>query len=322
MKNYARIRGIRVKDFQAIESGTIEPGSLTVICGQGDAGKSSFLRAIRALMLNDSSADDIRHGAKKCEVEMTFEDGVTVLWWRDKKAGGCYKMGDTEYLKTGGAVPEPIAEYLGVSRIVVDSTTELTPQFSDQHDLPHIIWETGSKRARILGKATRLDTVISAQMSCKKSLDQSNRTVEDVIGSLANTEAGLEDIPNYKEIEGEINLAESNLKTLQDNIKLARRAQELADKIEEVRSRAMAVAVAPLYTKLDTAAEGLDQSERLQSLARKIPQLRTSLDTGAVEVDNAREALSSFETQLATACKEAGVCEVCGGLLSHEECGG
>ncbi|KKL99341.1 hypothetical protein LCGC14_1815430, partial [marine sediment metagenome] len=135
MTEYSRLVSARVVDFQTIVDSTLELGNLTVLSGSGDVGKSAFLRAIRAVCLNDAVDEDIRHGTKKTEVTLTFEDGTEIVWTKALKKGGCYRMGDTEYNKCQGKVPEAVAEYLGIGTIEVDSTTTLTPQLSDQHDL-------------------------------------------------------------------------------------------------------------------------------------------------------------------------------------------
>ncbi|KKK88103.1 hypothetical protein LCGC14_2746550 [marine sediment metagenome] len=219
-------------------------------------------------------------------------------------------------------MPEAIAQYLGIGTIEVDATTELFPQLSDQFDHPFLLWETGSKRARILGRATRLDTVISAQMLCKKELDAAKRGLEKATTSLGEVEEQLEELPDYEALEREVDEGEGNLQTLSDSLARADKARDLADRLEEVQSRATAVDTGALLKILRDAATTLDSAERMRFLADRIPQLqRTIRDLDQRETDN-REALASFQTQLTEACKEAGVCEVCQGLISHEECTG
>lgn len=322
---YSPLKSIHIKNFQSIEDATIMLGRLTVLVGPGDVGKSAALRALRAATLNEGDDADIRHGASRCEVELSFEDGMSITWWKDRRKGGCYRMGysreeSTEYTKTGGVVPDAVAEWLGVGLIEIDATTELTPQLSDQHDPPFIIWETGSKRARILGKATRLDMVVSAQMQCTKELAQAHRGVEEATTSLATVEEQLAALPNYKAIIGELNEAEANLKTIDDNILLADRVRELAGQIAEVRSRATVIDTTSLRKRLDATVEPLERAFHIQSLAGRIPELLKTIADLDGRITNHQVACTSFQEQLATACKEAGACITCGGLLSHKEC--
>ncbi len=325
MASYSPLKTLCIKNFQSIADATIELGKLTVLCGAGDAGKSAILRALRAACLNEGHDDDIRHGTSRCEVELTFEDGMSIIWSKEKGKGGSYRMGysgmlATEYNKTGGQVPEAIAEYLGVGLIRIDSTTELTPQLSDQHDLPFILWESGSKRARILGKATRLDVVVSAQMACKKELDQANRGVTEATDSLAVVEQQLAALPDYTAIEKDCDAAEANLQTLTDNILLAVRARELASKISEVHSRATAIDVDSLRTVTYTAAEALERAARIQHLADRIPELQQEMKGLAGQKTDQIGRIGGLQAKLLEHCKKAGICVDCGGLLSHKEC--
>ena len=319
---FSPLKTLRAQSFQVYEDVTIEFGQFTVLIGQGDSGKSTILRAMRAVFLNDGVDEDIRHGEKKATVTLEFEDGVIIEWSKERKKGGCYRMGDQEFSKTGGQVPDPIAAYLGIGSIEVDATTELFSQLSDQHDTPFLLWETGSKRARILGRATRLDTVISAQMLCKKEMDTARRGLEKATTSLTEVEEQLEALPDYAALEREVDEGEGNLQTLSDSLARANKALDLAERLEEVQSKATAVDTGALLKVLDDAATALDVAERQRFLAERIPQLqRTLKELDQRETDN-REALTSFQTQLSEACEEAGLCEVCSGLISHEECTG
>ncbi len=321
---YSPLKTLRVQNFQSITDATVELGALTVLVGPGDAGKSAILRALRAAVLNDGHDDDISHGEKQCQVTLTFEDGTEIVWWKDKKKGGCYgfRTADEsqEFVKTGGAVPDVIAAYLGVGLIDVDATTELTPQLSDQHDVPFILWETGSKRARILGKATRLDTVVTAQMSCKKEFDKAHRDAEKASSELEEVEARLSALPDYEGLGARVKTTEENLQTIDDSLTLVRRARELADQIEEVRSRAVAVDVAPLQARLADAAEALELAGRVQNITRSLPDAKRTVGDLEGRINDNTAALESFIEQHKTACEEAGVCTLCGGLLDHEEC--
>ncbi len=315
------IKTLRAQSFQVYEDVTIELGQLSVLIGQGDSGKSALLRALRVVCLNDGVDEDIKHGEKKAIVTLEFEDGVVIEWSKERKKGACYRMGDQEYTKCNSQVPEDIAAYLGIGTIEVDATTELFPQLSDQFDHPFLIWETGSKRARILGKATRLDTVISAQMLCKKEMDTAKRGLEKATTSLTKVEEQLEVLPDYEALEREVDEGEGNLQTLSDSLAHADKALDLAERLEEVQSRATAVDTGALLKVLDDAATALDVAERQRFLAERIPQLeRTLRDLDQRKADN-DEALASFQTQLTEACIAAGVCEVCNGLVSHKECG-
>lgn len=320
-REYAPLTKLRVKSFQSIEDTELELGGLTVLVGPGDAGKSAILRALRAALLNEGEDDDIRHGASRCEVALDFEDGMSILWWKEKGKGGCYAMTGgnhkpQEFTKTGGAVPDAVAEYLGIGRIEVDSTTELTPQLSDQHDQPFIIWESGSKRARILGKATRLDVVVTAQMACKKQLDTHRREAERAARELEEVTGQLASLPDVKALEHRLNEVEKTRALVVAAYALASRARELRDKLAEGRFRAQAVDTSGARDRIAWGVTRLAMADLLVQLREKQQESR-ELDSLSIEVHTRREQAHADYT---AACQEAGVCSRCGGLRDHTAC--
>jgi len=318
--NYSPLRTVTIENFQAIASTSFDLGNLTVLVGEGDVGKSSIIRAIRAAFLNDGDDLDIRHGEKRATVALTFDDGTVITWWKDRGKGGCYRMNDQEFLKTGGQVPDEVEEFLGIGVIDIDATTRLTPQLSDQHDLPFILWEVGSKRARIIGQATNLDVVVRAQMLCKKELDGCRREVttkEETLAELSNT---LSSIPDFEGLDNRAADSEETLRLVVDINRRLNKARELADMLDEVHSRATGLNLAPLQENLDGAASSLALAEKGDELTMKVTMVTATLRELETAKGDHNEALVSFELQLEEACTNEGVCIVCGGLLDHEEC--
>lgn len=311
----APLKTIRVQDFQVHEDTTLELGGLVILTGPGDAGKSAILRAMRATFLNEGHDEDIRHGAKKAIVTLTFGDGIVIEWWKEQGKGGCYRAFGKEYTKTGGEVPEEIATYLGIGQIVVGDDT-LTPQLSDQHDAPFIIHETGSKRARILGKATRLDVVVTAQMGCKKSLDTHRREAERAGRELEEVSAQLAGLPDVRALELRLNEVLGRQALVDKAFTLMNRARVVGDRLAEVRARARAVDTSRIRRELQRTSDTLDKAELLSLLHQKILEVQET-DNASAEVHRDREWAQAEYT---TACLEAGVCAVCGGLLNHKVC--
>jgi DNA repair ATPase RecN len=320
LKNYSPLRTVAIENFQAIASTSFDLGNLTVLVGEGDVGKSSIIRAIRAAFLNDGDDLDIRHGEKRATVTLTFDDETVITWWKDRGKGGCYRLNDQEFLKTGGQVPEEIKDYLGIGVLEVDGTTTLTPQLSDQHDLPFILWETGSKRARIIGQATNLDVVVRAQMQCKKELDGLRREVTTKGESVGELTDALADLPDFNSLDARALESEETLALVESTQRRLTKAQELADTLEEVQSRAISIDVAPLLQKLDDAETTLVLLEQGDDLAINFPAANRTLESLEEARANHEEALQSFTLQLEEACTNEGVCVICGGLLNHEEC--
>lgn len=319
MDTSSQISLVKIENFQAIEHTEIPMSRLTVITGPGDAGKSAILRALRAVFLNDAEDADIRHGASRTKVELSFTDGMSIEWWKDKGKGGCYRFAGTDYTKTGGAVPEPIADYLQIRRIEVDATTELTPQISDQHDAPFILWETGSKRARIIGKATRLDMVVTAQMRAKSMMDKTKKDAASDRQRLNKVTGDLTALPDTDDLERRTVNAQRNLHIVRDSQAIYDRVRTLSGELVEVRSRVV-VDVAPARQRLETLNIQVAGAIRLSEMAESRTRLLSSLQDLKGRLDDNRIALGSLSEQYLDECAKSGVCPGCGGLLDHKEC--
>ncbi len=362
--SFARLSSVKIVAFQSIDSTTIDLGQVTVVAGPGDAGKSAILRAIRAAFLNDGNDRDIRHGEKQCSVELDFDDGKTVIWWKEKGKGGCYTIAHPpeegedgcrfeSFQKTGGAVPDEIQEIFGVAEVELGPSNTVTPQLSDQFDTPFVLGESGSKRARIIGKATRLDLVVTAQAACKTSGDAHKRDAATAEQQGKEAQEQLEALPNIEEYDGLARTLTGVMDELDIILTVARRGRKLHEELEVVRSRLSAVDVSKI--DLVPAQEALNRAERVERVVGPYLQAReqvVSVDvpdlSNAVEVlEQARTisirtemylvSVSEFQeaqrdqSDAATirevvsnnyifACNEAGVCTVCLGLEDHTEC--
>ena len=363
--SFARLSSVKIVAFQSIDSTTIDLGQVTVVAGPGDAGKSAILRAIRAAFLNDGNDRDIRHGEKQCSVELDFDDGKTVIWWKEKGKGGCYTIAHPpeegedgcrfeSFQKTGGAVPDEIQEIFGVAEVELGPSNTVTPQLSDQFDTPFVLGESGSKRARIIGKATRLDLVVTAQAACKTSGDAHKRDAATAEQQGKEAQEQLEALPNIEEYDGLARTLTGVMDELDIILTVARRGRKLHEELEVVRSRLSAVDVSKI--DLVPAQEALNRAERVERVVGPYLQAReqaVSIDVSHIDVVGAlykvnwaegigkipegyaaaKQELYYAQKDLSDAatirevvannyifaCNETGVCTVCQGILNHEE---
>jgi chromosome segregation ATPase len=144
---------LQLIDFQAHQNFWVKfsPG-INTIKGPTDAGKSSVLRALRWLCLNDFPGDAfIRDGAKKTQVNLTIrDDSENKNITRVKGAGiNLYEFNAQEFKAFATSVPSPIQNALAVSEI----------NFAGQHDSPFWFSETAGEVSRRLNAVIDLSVI-------------------------------------------------------------------------------------------------------------------------------------------------------------------
>jgi len=186
---------VRIRDYQSLADVEFEPGPLTVIVGDNDAGKTSIMRAIRAACFNETGSANIRRGQERSQVVLEFGDGVYVRWTKVRDGGAEYKLvvGDGEeqrFTKLGAAVPPEVQAALRVAEIEVAKDFRIQPQFHSQEEYYFLLDKPEGQAARALAKMTKLDVVVEAQQLIRTDLKRAKadlKATDDNITALKST---------------------------------------------------------------------------------------------------------------------------------------
>ncbi len=116
------IQSIHLTNFQSHKDSTIHlspPGEITAICGPSDVGKSTIIRALSWLFCNDWEPSYLRHGARTCTVEATYNDGHALEIRRAKSGGTSYTITfpdktEQRFEGIGRNVPQEVQTLTGV----------------------------------------------------------------------------------------------------------------------------------------------------------------------------------------------------------------
>ncbi len=165
------MKSLRIQNFQAHADLEIDfDPRITTIIGPSDAGKSSVLRALKWLIMNEPrGAGFIRNGTKKTTVTLEVENGMTITRTRGGDLN-LYQLNDESYKAFGNEVPIDIQNFLNVNHL----------NFQGQHDPPFWFTATAGEVSRQLNQIVDLGTIDST-LAAIDSIARKTRTEVEIL---------------------------------------------------------------------------------------------------------------------------------------------
>lgn len=160
-----------MKQFQSLESVSVEVEGFTVITGITNVGKSALVRAVGAAVFGMPGDHYIRYGAAQCGVGIADTD-LKLKWY--KVAAGKAGVGRTTSLELNGVTHTKIGKEqaaltvdYGLREIETSGPT-LRPQIAMQHDPIFLLTQSPATVAEVLKLLGRVDVVTEAQRRVRK----------------------------------------------------------------------------------------------------------------------------------------------------------
>lgn len=272
---------ITLENFQAFERGEFNLSPhLNILVGVSNVGKSSVARALSLVLFNQWDKSWCKFGAKYCRVTLQTSTGIEVVREKGEKVNRYIlrlpNQPEQLFESFGTAVPEQVQQALKIHAVQVDTTDTLNLNLAGQMDALFLLSQTGSYRAKVLGKlsgATYLDHAIRELNKDKRQL-----TAEKNLKDLEVIELQIQ-VDKLKAIEAYSTV----LSALESQLTLLRCSQE---RIERIRS---------LFERVKVLKEAwLKESKKSDLLG---PLELTSIDKLVVRVDNIK-ALSILHNKV------------------------
>lgn len=310
---------LKVVNYQSIGEADLELGPLNVIVGPGNLGKSALLRALAALIFNQTGIDFIRQGTNHCQVVVELE-GRRIIWDRDAKGGASYSqegIGDAmdhqEYRKLAGAVPEELTALLGIRSIDIDKGFSVTPQLHDQYDQPLLLMESAGKVARALAQMTKLAVLVEAQVASARDLRRAKQDMGRYAQTIEGLKTRLEALVDTGDAEQFVKEAAAGLLLAQDAHERLQEAAALWQRYQAAQARQNVEL--PRHEDLDVLDAALVD---LEGAARAVQAQRDTKEQVALdqhELESLQETLDRYERLLEDALGSLKVCPLCGTVL-------
>lgn len=305
---------IKVRNYQSLEDVDLILGTMTVIIGASGSGKSSLIRALKALVFNQTGDRFIRHGQQKTSVILTFDDGKTVEWEKTRGKSATYDANGVLYTRTGTKVPSEIEEALGIRRIEIDKGLSFTPQFHSQHDAPLLLTESSTLAARALAKLTKLSILVEAQMDCRRDGRRAGQQHTAAEEEAERTKEQLAALPSVKRAKNVLERAAKVMRNTADKLATARQADDIVQDI----SGALLVADLTLARpeELEEMQERIDEVSRMVLAVTDFEHAALDLDDAGDTEEEAEGDLASEEVTYKLLIEELGACPMCGSTES------
>jgi exonuclease SbcC len=302
------IQRVLIENFQshARSELTFRQG-LNAILGPSDNGKSAVLRAIRwALYSEPRGTEFVRTGARECRVTVTMSDGVEIV--RELLLNKAGTGGRNRYLLRQPGAPEQVFEGFGTEvpleiikahgmpPIILDKDKRVMLNLGSQLEAPFLLAETGSLRARAVGRLLGVHVVDAADRGAQRDLKERRREAKAL---QERVDAYTEKLQPFADVPAE----EARLAAVERLIAQTQEAEGRRERLLALRARwgALTAERAELEAALG-ALQGVEEAERLQQEAlasqqrwRTLSRLQAERNQARVEMRRCREILDPLE---------------------------
>ncbi|HOV26976.1 MAG TPA: AAA family ATPase [Pseudobacteroides sp.] len=235
----AIIAKVKIENFQSHENTTIDFHSgLNIITGPSDNGKSAIIRAIKWVLFNEPRGTDfIRQGTSGARVTIEMDNGNSII--RERTAGKnrytvIYPDGEPKVFEGfGNDIPQEVVEAHGITKAYLDSSISSSLNIAEQLEGPFLLSETGSVRAKAIGRLIGLHIIDRAIKNTNVDLRRENQFKDKTSSELDEVESKLKEYEFLKEVEERL---EKSDRIIQDITKELDRKKKLETNLKSIIS--------------------------------------------------------------------------------------
>jgi DNA repair exonuclease SbcCD ATPase subunit len=286
------LRFIRLIDVQAYKDATLHlsPG-VNALIGPNNRGKSTFIRALRAVFYGEARDSLVRAGAKSAVVEI----GVTGrrilrfsrqprrspvnIWSLHELDGSVVEEKGMRYESGGRSVPDWVGDLFRITKV-----EDLDVHVAHQKFPVFLLGETASRRSAVLSIGQEASYIRDMLVIHRERCARDNATVrngERELAALQETLAGFDEIAVLKSRlismrfqAQQIDAAAGRLERLQAH---ASRLSHLKRQVEKAQARVAAMRLLPHPEKLADLTRRVAHARERERIGRQVLQLGRNL---------------------------------------------
>jgi DNA repair ATPase RecN len=313
------LKSLKIEGYQSLQDVKLDLAPFTVIVGESNVGKTAVIRAVRALLENETGTSFITKG-KRSAIVLIEKDNVSVRWQKTAKIAEYDIIVGNDvrsYGKTGGAVPEDVVKAMRMGEISLGSGIKFTPNFHNQFSLPFLADETSPRVAKILGELSGVNILYMATQSANTLAKRTSRDKETVGAELADRLKQVQEFVSLKRRGELLEQAKVKRESYYKSMTNLLRCQEYLTDLRQLTDRVAAlnkveVKIAPI-AKVDLEAAS-DKAAMLNRMVEALNDLRRQikrvLELGQM-VAAAEELMEAKHKELHEFEEKLGVCPLC-----------
>jgi len=298
---------INIENVQAIEKLELPLGKVTAIVGNSDAGKSSLVRGLLAMLTNSFKSSLLRVGKSSLKVSIVI-DGCEVGFYKGAKSK--YFCGTHEFTKVGKEVPEMVVKTVGLDYITFDKGLRFFLPIQDQLQKQFLVDDYGGIASKVIGRLSNLGIVyvarrkaiaaIKANNSEKSSVEETVRILKQNFESISaiSSEEALSNIEVKLE---EAEFVEGILEHINKVVGFAEKREELEVINKVIKIISVKIAEADeLVNNLAIIEDAEKQVVKFQALQSQVGFNTEAVSEKIVEVEKLGRWLELLESFIVT----------------------
>lgn len=231
------IRKVVIENFQSHEYTLLEfSEGLNVIVGPSDQGKSAIIRAVKWALFNEPRGMDfIRAGTAFSKVTVEFSNNYTIIRERSKSKNRYQVVGPEKNMKTfegfGSEVPQEVFHAHGIKKVPMEGGTASSLNIAEQLEGPFLLTESGSTRAKAIGRLVGVHIIDRAIKDCAIDLRRNHQTVERIRYESKELGERLQEFEELSKIEERLWSTENILKNIETVAAKEKRLVQLEERL-------------------------------------------------------------------------------------------
>ena len=301
---FRKIKKIRLMNFQIHKSfvlDNIDEGMVALV-GQSSSGKTAVLRAIKFCLYNQMPGNSLAmmttHDETRTEVEITFNDGLSILRVRDARTKENYYLiqngEETTRLDTPGSGPVKEVVLAHGMRPISFLTNKDILNYSSQHDEPFFINASPQERLRAVGILSNTEIADAGIKLAGSQIRENKKTAASLRKTLAEKNARLKEIGPLKQRKANLEKAKGLISIIQEIERKQEELENFALTIQKLNSRSSVLDdVLSQEESQIIAGMHVDKVTETTEQLISLTKIRAAIENAEAKIQNYNDLLES-----------------------------